>query len=180
MNKNLTGLVLASGGSSRMGSDKAALKFKGVSFLNVGIGHLKAAGCQDIYINNADNLADLIPNLGPLGGIYTALTSYQDVQYWLIIPIDMPLLTPEIITGLVNNFDNVDIAHYEDEVFPLLLKNSAKMQSKLAELAEDKTRTYSMRQFMKTFKVQLLPKPKGSEAAFTNINSPQDYKKLCI
>lgn len=176
----MTGLVLASGGSSRMGKDKAVLKFNGKSFLDVAIDHLKTANCDEIYINNADNLSDIIPDLGPLGGIYTALTTHPNTQYWLIIPIDMPLLTPEIFTNLVAGLADADIARYEDEIFPLLLKTTDAMHLHIKKLATDKSRTYSMRQFMQPFKVNLLPKPQDSAAAFTNINLPQDYKNLCV
>lgn len=176
---NITGLVLASGGSSRMGKDKAGLKYNNKSFLNVAIDHLKAANCAEVYVNNADNLTDIIANLGPLGGIYTALTTQPNAQYWLIIPIDMPLLTPQIFDILVAGLADADIVHYQDEVFPLLLKTTDAMHLHIKNLATDSSRTYSMRQFMQPFKVNLLPKPQDSALAFTNINSPQDYKILC-
>ncbi|PCI85951.1 MAG: hypothetical protein COB24_11440 [Hyphomicrobiales bacterium] len=180
MNINVTGLILASGGSSRMGRDKAALKYNGVSFLQLAVGHLKAADCDEIYINNADNLTDLISGLGPLGGIYTALTSHPKVQYWLIIPIDMPTLTSEILTRLQQGLHDADVARFDNEMFPILLKSSDQMRNHITALATDKQQSYSMRQFTKPFNVNILPKPRGSEAAFANINSPEDYETLCI
>lgn len=180
MSVNATGLILANGGSSRMGRDKAALKYNDVSFLELAASHLKAVNCDQIYINNADNLADLIADLGPLGGIYTALTSYLDVRYWLIIPIDMPLLTAEILSRLQAGLEDADVARFDNEMFPLLLKSSDQMLNHITALATDKQRTYSMQQFIKPFNINILPKPRGSEAAFANINSPEDYETLCI
>lgn len=180
MNINVTGLILASGGSNRMGRDKAALKYMGTSFLELAIGHLKAVDCDEIYINNTDNLADLIANLGPLGGIYTALISHPNVQYWLIIPIDMPRLTSEILSNLQLGLRDADVARFDDEMFPILLKSSDQMRNHITALATDKSQSYSMRQFTKPFNINILPKPSGSEAAFANINSPEDYETLCI
>lgn len=178
--KTTFGLILASGGSRRMGRDKATLMYKDVSFLDLAKAQLDAAGCDGIYINNADNLADLIADLGPLGGIYTALTTHPDATYWLIIPIDMPLLTPEILNLLQAGLQDADMARFDNEIFPLLLKSSSSMRDHITALATDKTRTYSMRQFMKPFNINISLKPKTSEAAFVNINSPEDYDKLCV
>ena len=180
MNISVAGLILASGEASRMGRDKALLMYDGVSFLNLAIGHLTAAHCDDIHINDANNLSDLIAGLGPLGGIYTALTTHFDEQYWLIIPIDMPLLTAEILTKLQAGIETADMVRYEGEMFPLLLKASTAMRAHITTLATDTQRTYSMRQFMQPFDIKVLPKPASSEVAFANINSPEDYKTLCI
>ncbi|MBL1421937.1 MAG: molybdenum cofactor guanylyltransferase [Alphaproteobacteria bacterium] len=180
MSLNVTGLILASGGSSRMGRDKAALEYNGASFLELAVSHLKAVNCDKIYINNADNLTDLIADLGPLGGIYTALSSHPNVPYWLIIPIDMPTLTPEILSHLQQGLHDADVARFDNEMFPILLKSSDQMRNHITTLATDKSQSYSMRQFTKPFNINILPKPKGSEAAFANINSPEDYETLCI
>lgn len=178
--KNISGLILASGGSRRMGRDKALLMHNEQSFLQLAKAQLAAAGCQDIYVNDANNLADLIADLGPLGGIYTALISHPDAEFWLILPIDMPLLTSEILTILQAGLLDADMVRFEGEMFPLLLKSSPQMRAHITALATDKTRTYSMRQFMQPFNINVLPLPLSSEGAFANINSPGDYESLCI
>lgn len=176
--QNIAGLVLAAGGSSRMGQDKTLLQYNGQSFLELAVAQLNAAGVAQSYVNNADNLADIIADKGPIGGIYSALQTYQTVEHWLIIPNDMPLLTAEILQTLLAGLGGADIVRFEGEMFPILLKTSDIMLNKITELATDELKTYSLRQFMKPFRVAILPKPLGSELAFSNINSPQDYKRI--
>ncbi|MGL1921022.1 MAG: molybdenum cofactor guanylyltransferase [Hyphomicrobiales bacterium] len=177
--ENIAGLVLAQGGSVRMGRDKAALDFNGRSFLQITVEHLAAVGAGAAYISHQNHMADLKPDLGPLGGIYTAFKTHIHVEYWLILPVDMPLLSPDILEHLLAGLGDCDIARYEDEMFPLLLKTSAAMRAHLYKLAQDEERTYSMRQFMKPFNVNTLRKPEGSEAGFANINTPEDYEAIC-
>lgn len=178
--KNIAGLVLAAGGSRRMGSDKGQLIYNQKSFLNLAIALLQAVKIEQICINNTENMADLIADIGPLGGIYTALQTHPEVEYWLIVPIDMPLLSADIIQCLLDGLGDAQIARYEHEMFPLLLKTSEKMHHRLSELAQDEQQTYSLKQFMLTFKINILAKPIDSDAAFTNINSPEDFAALCI
>lgn len=177
--ENVAGLILAQGGSTRMGCDKAELVYEGESFLSVAVQRLKSAGVENVYINNAANLADIIPDIGPLGGIYTALKSHVDVECWVILPVDMPLMSVEILMMLSRGLGNADMVRFDGEMFPLVVKTSDAVLAHIGNLAIDTERTYSMRQFMKPFEVKILSKPMGSEVAFRNINTPEDYEAIC-
>ena len=176
--KNISGLVLASGTSRRMGRDKAGLIYDGNSLLDISVGQFSALGLTDIHINNRQNLTDITPNLGPLGGIYTALQTYPQTKYWFIIPVDMPLLTSDVFEILLAGLKAANVARFEGEIFPLLLKTSDDMHAGLAKLAQDKTRTYSMRAFIEAYTTNILPIPDRHRPAFANINTQQEFDAL--
>ena len=157
--KDISGLVLASGTSRRMGRDKTALIYNGTSLLEISLGCFRALGLTNIYINDRHNLADIIPNLGPLGGIYTALETYPKTNYWFITPVDMPLLTTEVYETLLAGLKEASVARFDGEIFPLLLKVTDEMRIGLARLAKDKTNTYSMRAFLDAYSTNIIPTP---------------------
>ena len=79
--KNITGVVMAGGESSRMGTDKGVLEINGKPMVEVIISALKPVVDDIIIIANNSNYDylgykvynDLIKKSGPLGGIYSAL-----------------------------------------------------------------------------------------------------------
>ena len=63
--KDITGIILAGGKSTRMGTDKGFLKFNGKSFIEYSIAALKPLVSQIIIVsNNPDyDISDLFVNL---------------------------------------------------------------------------------------------------------------------
>ena len=90
----LLGVILAGGQSSRMGLDKATLPIAGTTLLEYMRAKLQRAGIDEIVIcrNAPGFLNDEIPQLGPLGALYTLSQRYPGRRA-LIIPVDMPLLS---------------------------------------------------------------------------------------
>jgi len=90
----LLGVILAGGQSSRMGADKATLSIAGTTLLDFMRVKLLSAGIDEIVIcrNAAGYLNDDIPQLGPLGALYTLSQRYPGRRA-LIVPVDMPLLS---------------------------------------------------------------------------------------
>ena len=88
------GVILAGGQSSRMGQDKATLPIAGTTLLEFMHAKLRRAGIDEIVIcrNAPGFLNDDIPQLGPLGALYTLSQRYPGRRA-LIIPVDMPLLS---------------------------------------------------------------------------------------
>jgi molybdopterin-guanine dinucleotide biosynthesis protein A len=103
--RRVAGYVLAGGGSTRFGRDKALAEFAGEPILTrmmelmrgVAPGVKVVAAAGKYGDAGAEILEDRWPGEGPLGGIVTALlnTQQQDAAYkWnLIVSCDMPFLT---------------------------------------------------------------------------------------
>jgi molybdopterin-guanine dinucleotide biosynthesis protein A len=114
----LTALILAGGQSSRMGRDKALLSFQGLSFLeNIC---LIAQDCavqvsvitpwperyQLIIPQCCQIINEPLPTRGPLLAFALALT-FVSTDWVLLLPCDLPLLTPPIIQAWSRLLDTV-------------------------------------------------------------------------
>jgi len=115
----LNGLVLAGGKSSRMGQPKDRMIWSGKEQRYHAADLLKQF-CGAVYIScrhdqafdfdKAYNaLPDTFLNIGPMGGILSALRSQRD-KAWLVIACDLPLLDHATIEFLVSNRDPEQLA----------------------------------------------------------------------
>jgi molybdopterin-guanine dinucleotide biosynthesis protein A len=102
------GFVLAGGGSTRMGRDKALLAYRGTSLLahiasivQQAAGDVTVIGDPGRYRHLAHRIyADQVPSCGPIGGIYTALSIA--VRDWnLVVACDMPFLSTQVLASLL-------------------------------------------------------------------------------
>lgn len=94
----LSGIVLAGGGSRRMGTCKAALKLSGQTLLERQAEKLRALGIRDILLSGEDCPAlpgtrvipDALPRRGPLGGLHACLRAAEHPAC-LVLSVDTPL-----------------------------------------------------------------------------------------
>ena len=103
--------MLAGGGSTRFGRDKALARIGDEALLARLCAVMRRAtpsvmiiGSREKYAAfGADCVADRWPGEGPLGGIITALlaTSETDGEWNIVIGCDMPFLTREWLTYIV-------------------------------------------------------------------------------
>jgi len=111
--KPVLGYVLAGGGSTRFGRDKALVEIDGKSML-LRMCELLRGLCGEVRIVvapdkhaelGATTLVDRWPGEGPLGGILTALRATEksgtNRQWNLIVGCDMPFLTHELLSHLI-------------------------------------------------------------------------------
>ena len=97
------GFVLAGGKSSRMGADKALMRFCGRPMVEIAVEKLRGF-CADVGIaGNRDDLAEFAPvvresrlNVGPAAGIEAGLLAAT--QPWVrFMPVDVPLVPGELL-----------------------------------------------------------------------------------
>lgn len=101
----VVGVVLAGGGSRRMGRDKAALLLGGEPLLRRAVGRLRLA-LAEVIVVGAPALAPLVPDTrmvpdgwpgrGPLGALATALAA-TDAPWVALVACDMPFIQPALI-----------------------------------------------------------------------------------
>jgi len=108
----LYGLILAGGASRRMGRHKWALEYHGVPHA-LYLSRLLAPHCQQVFLSlNAEqqrepvlaghpHLVDRFLEMGPLGGILTAMTAYPDAS-WLVLACDLPFVEERTIERLLS------------------------------------------------------------------------------
>jgi molybdopterin-guanine dinucleotide biosynthesis protein A len=111
----LYGLVLAGGGSTRMGADKAAIEYHGEPEV-VRTYKLLRELCSLVYVSvrhhqlddplyaEVEKIADDLPGNGPAIGLLSAMHSHPDAA-WLIVACDMPLLDRAALERLIEERD---------------------------------------------------------------------------
>jgi len=117
----VTGVVLAGGKGLRLGRPKALERVGGVSLLGRVISCIQPLCFETIVVTREDQLrplslaglqvtiaTDLIPERGPLGGLFTGLTLAK-TDYCLVVACDMPFLNPALLTHLLGLAPEADI-----------------------------------------------------------------------
>lgn len=122
----MTGIILAGGRNTRMGLHKALLKINGETIIESIIKQMFLLFEEVIIITNAKEifntlrytshcnrrairvLPDIIPNKGPLGGIYSGLV-YSKTKYNFIAACDMPFINLELVKYMMKNVRNYDV-----------------------------------------------------------------------
>ena len=96
-------VLLAGGRSSRMGTDKALLVWAGGTLLTHMHTTLLRAGAAQVVVSGdrpeLGGVPDAEPGTGPMGALAQLAPRLQDGA-WLVVPVDMPLLTPELMHAL--------------------------------------------------------------------------------
>ncbi len=118
MNSNkISAFIIAGGKSSRFGEDKAVFLYRGKPLIERVIDVIRPVFNRIAIIgDNAEKFdylglpshRDIIPGIGPLGGLYTALR-VADTGRVFIFACDMPGLNIGLIRYMVEHSENVDV-----------------------------------------------------------------------
>lgn len=124
----MNGYILAGGKSSRMGRDKGLMLFKGKSLIQYVIEQLKPAVNRVVLVANnsayrdfgLEVIPDLIKDIGPAGGIYSAL-KHTDTRFNFILSCDMPFIKSEAIEFIIQNSSQwqITVPLYHQKIEPL-------------------------------------------------------------
>lgn len=180
-----TGIVLAGGLSSRMGRDKSRMEWQGQSLLERAVDLLTPL-CAELLIsaNTGEErlygqrvIADKLPSRGPLSGIHASLTESR-TQMNILIPCDMPLLTPGLISHLMENAlpGRVSLPYLQGESMPL----PAVLPRGLAPLLEENIQKGEYKLMKSIYQADpvLISCDRFDVREFRNINRPEDFDRL--
>jgi molybdopterin-guanine dinucleotide biosynthesis protein A len=115
--KEVTGLILAGGKSSRFGRNKALVEVGGIRLIERVIRVMGSVFQKLIIITNTPDeyaylklpmIEDLIKGLGPLGGLYTGLESIT-TEFGFFVACDMPFLSEPLIRHIIEFKDEFDV-----------------------------------------------------------------------
>ena len=184
--KHITGIILAGGKSSRMGTDKALFVLNGSTFLDHIISALEPLVDDILIVSNDERhstynlkrVRDTIADAGPISGLHAGLTN-SATENNLVLSCDIPLIETSMLEVLLqNNEDDIDVIQLAeaDRVHPLIAlykKRSAEHLGKALFDGERKLSTALNGLNMKTVLVS-----DGQAAALTNVNTPMDFEKI--
>jgi len=112
----LSAVILAGGASSRMGRDKAWLKWHGKTLIDRAIHTVRQLGVREIFISGRPGqdyaalkcrvLYDLELGFGPMGGIERGLCECT-TPLLLVLAVDMPQMTTSFLHQLLARCDRL-------------------------------------------------------------------------
>lgn len=194
MNKSkkvpLYGLVLTGGKSTRMKKDKSLLEYHGKKQVTYCF-DLLSAFCQEVFVSNRKEqsslsahkrlpqIHDLFIDMGPLGGILSAMIQYPQVA-WLVLACDLPFVQESTIKTLVHQRKPSQIAtayrssHQPDLPEPLCAIYEPKALSILLQFLMQGF--LCPRSILSRCDTWLITQKRRN--SLDNVNSPAEYKKV--
>jgi molybdopterin-guanine dinucleotide biosynthesis protein A len=185
-----TVIILAGGKSSRMGTDKGLVLMNEIPMIERVIKTVKKAGLSEIIIvsNNTEYkqfglpvFPDVIPDKGPLGGIYTGLLKSSTVKN-LILSCDVPFINETVLKLLIRNGlkSKVTIVKYENRIHNLIGIYDNSLIKDLGEhLISNKLK---VGQFIEAHNPNVIDlkifMPDLDEQILSNVNTMEELKKL--
>ncbi len=179
LTKNVTGIILAGGKSSRMGSNKALMLYNSQRLIDSSISILAPLVSEGLVSSNEfiPNInyrivPDIIPNLGPIGGLYSCLgESTTDIN--MVIPCDVPLVSTvfyEWMLAKIGSYDAVIPRYVDGKLEPLIGVYHKNAVQKMAE--QIKLQDYKLVHLLEKLKVYYIEIPESVD--LKNINFPTD------
>jgi molybdopterin-guanine dinucleotide biosynthesis protein A len=123
----VTGIILAGGKSSRMGTEKGLQLLCGKPLISYAI-EVLAGFCDRIFISSSSDayqsfgyqmVADEYPGIGPMGGLYSALRKSKTEKN-LVLSCDLPIVSRDLMAFILQNAEGYQVAvpwegnrHYE-------------------------------------------------------------------
>ncbi len=185
-NKHITGIILAGGKSSRIGSDKGFLLLNEKAFIQHIIEAMQplvndiiiVSNNPDYDIFNLKRVTDLIENSGPLAGIYTGL-HHSNTENNLVLSCDVPLINTETLKKLTTNIEeHIDVIQLESKgkTMPLIAMYKTHCKNKFFELLQQGEKR--LRFAVKQCKVKTITLNTELEKFTVNINTTNQFNEI--
>ena len=182
-------IILAGGKSRRMGANKALLKYRGKSFIEILFGRFKdlfseiiiSSDNSQVYLTGTKIVPDVYKNIGPVGGIYSALM-FSEIEKNIVISVDTPFISKDLIRFLIKNDDKnsiVTIISEKKHLHPLIGIYSKKFTYTLKN--EILSENYKLRNIILKTKYKIAEISEENfynEKLLQNINTPESYYAL--
>jgi molybdopterin-guanine dinucleotide biosynthesis protein A len=186
MDAPLYGLVLAGGRSSRMGRDKAALRYEGQTQLERAMALLSAHVARAYVSVRPDQKTDALrarfaqiedraSDIGPMAGLLAAQAAHPEAA-WLVLACDLPLLDEPTLRRLIGARATTALAtayrsSHDGLPEPLCTIYEPRSRAALSDyVAQGK---HCPRKFLLHVGAHLIEEP--NPRALDNINTPEEY-----
>lgn len=186
--KNITGIILAGGKSSRMGSDKGIVNLNGKKFVEHILEALLPNVNEVMIIANNDNynylgykvINDKIKDCGPLGGIYTGLMDSK-TENNIVVSCDIPFINSNLVKYIIENTSNADITVpiYKGNIEPLCAVYTKRTSDQIYNLIMNKDlKIQNIFKYFITKELYITKIQKFyTDKLFVNINTPEELKQ---
>lgn len=185
----VTGIILAGGKSSRMGSEKGLVLFNKKPLIEYIIAAI-APFVSNIFIvaynplfkkYGHEVLEDIIKDCGPMGGIYTGLVN-SNTNKNLVVSCDIPFITPEVLNAILSQMGDEDIIvpEHGNKLEPLCAVYSKNCVKQFEVLLKKKE--WKIKNSFSFFNVKKIhfEESESINKCFLNINTPTELQQYTI
>lgn len=186
---NITGIILAGGRSRRIGKDKAFLPIDNEPMIQKELKIFQQVFSKIIVVTNTPDkykhfegikiITDIIPECGPLGGIYSGL-SLSDTEYSFFAACDMPFINKDMVFYIINQLDGVwaVVPFYGGKTQPLFAAYSKECLLSIEKQLSLKK--FAIKEYLKGIIVKFIQENELKDfdndgRSFVNINTIKDY-----
>ncbi|WP_452601320.1 molybdenum cofactor guanylyltransferase [Pontimicrobium sp. MEBiC06410] len=184
--QHITGIILAGGKSTRMGEDKGLIVYNKQPFIQHVINALEPIVSEIIIVSNnpehdvfaEKRVEDLIPNSGPIAGLYTGLY-YSKTEENLVLSCDIPLISTSVLNALINASDKtINCVQIEsnNKIMPLIALYKKQCKDTCFTLLEQGERRLKV--LTRQLKTKTIVLDKALAIHTTNVNTPIELKEI--
>lgn len=180
--------ILAGGESRRMGRDKAKLDFRGEQLLERIAGEAMAVAPTTVLgrddaeafdLPEVEFLPDREPDLGPIGGLRTALAAFEEPV--AVLGCDMPLVDAGAIRWLIDAYESAGapeglVAEAGGDLQPLFAVYTRAVDRVAEAMIEEGER--SLRRLCRRAGLPVREVPKWVAEQLVNVNTPEEFRAL--
>lgn len=178
--------ILCGGKSSRMQSEKGLVLYQNKPFIeNIIEAVLPISQNIQLIANTNDydylpyrKIKDIVPDKGPLGGIYTALM-HSETEINMLLSCDIPLISTEMLRELaVKHTSNFGVSVFEDanRIHPLIGIYEKAILPVIEKAIENND--LKMMHLLSKVPHQLIPIPEEKRNLLQNINTVAELNEL--
>jgi molybdopterin-guanine dinucleotide biosynthesis protein A len=184
--KDITGIVLAGGKSSRMGSDKGLINIDNKTFVENVIAAMKPLVNYIIIVSNNTEydqfgyyrVEDEIKDSGPLAGLYSGLKQ-SNTKYNLVLSCDIPMIKTKILEKLIEaDYKNYEVTQIESQnkTMPLIAIYQKQCMHKCLELLQQDERR--LRVAVNQLKTKTIVIDLEYDPFVKNVNNKEDLETI--
>ena len=183
-----TGIILAGGKSSRMGTDKGLIQLNGKTMIEHIIENLASLDIPIIIVSNnpvyekfgLPVYPDKIKDKGPVGGIYTGLL-HSETEHNIVLSCDVPFVSKGLLTHLIENAAKhaVVIPKLRDKIHPLIgVYKKSTLETFKEHLQRDQRKLIKVCNELNSLVLDLGQHPTLNDPhLFSNVNTKEDLNK---
>ena len=183
----VTGIILAGGKSSRMGTDKGLLKLNGKSMVEYVIDALTEMCSRVLIVSNnieyrrygIDVVKDIYEDKGPLGGLYSGLMN-SNSQVNICVSCDIPNVNADVFKFLLCHIENYEVIlpSYKDRLHPLMGVYSSNCSSIFETQIKNNLLKVETACKLMNYKTVELTEIDFDKSVFDNVNTLDDFNKI--
>ena len=182
-------VIQAGGNSTRMGEDKALVKFMNTTLIEYILSQIQGIGEETIIISKKPEsynylgykvFSEILNGVGALGGIYTAI-HYASQPKCLLLACDMPFISIPLLNYMLSVDQNADIIiprlknkSFSEPFRALYSKNCLPSIKEAIERGNKRVISFFEQVNTKYVEYDEIIRIDPKLRSFTNINTPED------